>query len=144
MVARQSSYCYILYLIDDFNMFCVPFNNFSLLWRRHHYRWKVAKFRPILWASCLWEKGNLYRNTSAVKRDLVFLVVSEWALHDTQGDESKHIHKDILYHRFIDSPLLLVHLTFGTIFDLIPCQILLFSKQSKTIYSDSVMANTKN
>jgi hypothetical protein len=32
----------------DYLRFYVPLKNFSLIWRRHHYRWRAAKFRPML------------------------------------------------------------------------------------------------
>jgi hypothetical protein len=30
----------------DYSWFYVPLKNFSLIWRRHHSRWRAAKFRP--------------------------------------------------------------------------------------------------
>jgi hypothetical protein len=45
---------------------------FSLIWRRHHCRWKAAKFRPKLGAQGLWAGRDLYRATPAVTRDLGF------------------------------------------------------------------------
>jgi hypothetical protein len=38
--------------------FYVPLKNISLIWRRHHYRWRTAKFRPILGAQGLWAGGG--------------------------------------------------------------------------------------
>jgi hypothetical protein len=50
----------------------VPLKNFSLIWRRHHCRWRAAKFRPILGAQGLWAGRDLYHATPAVTRDLGF------------------------------------------------------------------------
>jgi hypothetical protein len=52
--------------------FYVPLKNFSLLWRRHHCRWRAAKFRPMLVAQGLWAGRDLYRAIPAVTRDLGF------------------------------------------------------------------------
>jgi hypothetical protein len=46
--------------------------NFSLIWRRHHCRWRAAKFRPMLGAQGLWAGRDLYCATPAVTRDLCF------------------------------------------------------------------------
>jgi hypothetical protein len=46
--------------------------NVSITWRRHHYRWKAATFRPMLGAQGLWAGRDLYRATPAVTRDLGF------------------------------------------------------------------------
>jgi hypothetical protein len=54
----------------DYLGFYVPFKNFSLMWRRHHYRWRAAKFRPMPGAQGLWAGRDLYRATPAVKRCL--------------------------------------------------------------------------
>jgi hypothetical protein len=53
-------------------LFCVPLKHFSLIWRRYHYRWRAAKFRPMLGAQGLWAGRDLYRATPAATRDLVF------------------------------------------------------------------------
>ena len=37
----------------DYLRFYVPLKNISLIWRRHHYRWRAAKFRPMLGAQGL-------------------------------------------------------------------------------------------
>jgi hypothetical protein len=52
--------------------FYVPLKNFSLTWRRHHCRWRAAKFRPMLGTQGLWAGGDLYRSTPAVTWDLGF------------------------------------------------------------------------
>jgi hypothetical protein len=53
----------------DYLLFCVPLKNISLTWRRHHYWWRVAKFRPMLGA-----QGGIfnYHVTSTVTRGLGF------------------------------------------------------------------------
>jgi hypothetical protein len=60
-------------LIDwfiDYLLFYVPLKNFSLIWRRHYYRWRAAEFRPMLGAHSLWAGRDLYRATPTVTRDL--------------------------------------------------------------------------
>jgi hypothetical protein len=59
------------YLID-YLRFYVPLKNISLIWIRHHCRWRAAKFRPMLGAQGLWAGRDLYRATPAVTRDLGF------------------------------------------------------------------------
>jgi hypothetical protein len=62
-------------LIDwliDYLLFYVPLKNFSLIWRRHHYRWRAAKLRPMLGAQGLWAGRDLYRVTPAVTRGIGF------------------------------------------------------------------------
>jgi hypothetical protein len=54
----------------DYLGFYVPLKNFSLIWRRHHCRWRAAKFRPMLGAQGLWAGRDLYRTTPAVTRGL--------------------------------------------------------------------------
>jgi hypothetical protein len=49
-------------------LFYVPLMTFSLIWRRHHYRWRAAEFLPIVGAQVL----CLYRATSALTRCLGF------------------------------------------------------------------------
>jgi hypothetical protein len=56
----------------DYLRFYVPLKNFSLICRRHHCRWRAAKFRPMLGAQGLWAGRDLYRATPAVTRDLGF------------------------------------------------------------------------
>jgi hypothetical protein len=56
----------------DYLRFYVPLENFSLTWRRHHCRWRAAKFRPMLSTQGLWAGRDLYRATPAVTRDLGF------------------------------------------------------------------------
>ena len=46
--------------------------NISLIWRRHHYRWRDAKFRPMLGPQGLWAGKDLYHATPAVTRGLGF------------------------------------------------------------------------
>jgi hypothetical protein len=52
----------------DYLWFYVPLKNFSLIWRRHHCRWRAATFRPMLSAQGLWAG----RATPAVTQDLGF------------------------------------------------------------------------
>jgi hypothetical protein len=52
--------------------FYIPLKNISLIWRRHHCRWRAAKFTPMLGTQGLWAGRDLYRATPAVTRDLVF------------------------------------------------------------------------
>jgi hypothetical protein len=59
-------------LINDYLRFYVPLKNISLIWRRHHCRWRAAKFRPMLGAQGLWAGRDRYRATPAVTRDLGF------------------------------------------------------------------------
>jgi hypothetical protein len=61
-----------LWLIDYLLLIYVPLKNFSLIWRCHHWRWRAAKFRPMLGAQGLWAGRDLSRVTPAVKRDLGF------------------------------------------------------------------------
>jgi hypothetical protein len=51
-------------------LFYVLLKYFSLIWRRHHNRWKAAKFR--LSTQGLWAGRDLHRATPAVTRDLIF------------------------------------------------------------------------
>jgi hypothetical protein len=56
----------------DYLHFYVPLKNFSLIWRRHHCRWRAAKFRPMLGAQGVWAGRDLYRATPAVTRGVGF------------------------------------------------------------------------
>jgi hypothetical protein len=56
----------------DYLRFYVPVKNISLIWRRHHCRWRAAKFRPMPDAQGLWAGRDLYCATPAVTRDLGF------------------------------------------------------------------------
>jgi hypothetical protein len=62
----------------DFIRFYVPLKNFSFVWRRHHYRWRAAKFRPMFGAQGLWAGRDLYRGTPAMTRDLGFSELSHF------------------------------------------------------------------
>jgi hypothetical protein len=57
-------------IIYYYLLFYVLLKNISLIWRRHHYRWRAAKFRPMLSARGLWAGRDLYRATPAVTRGL--------------------------------------------------------------------------
>jgi hypothetical protein len=54
----------------DYLRFYIPLKHCSLTWRRHHCRWRAAKFWPMLGAQGLWAGRDLYRATPAVMRDL--------------------------------------------------------------------------
>jgi hypothetical protein len=56
----------------DYLRFYVPLKNFSLIWRRHHCRWRAAKFGPMLGAQGLSAGRDHYRATPAVTWDLGF------------------------------------------------------------------------
>jgi hypothetical protein len=56
----------------DYLRFYFPLKNFSLIWRRHHCRWRAAKVRPMLSAQGLWAGRDLYRAIPTVTRDLGF------------------------------------------------------------------------
>jgi hypothetical protein len=79
-------YMLSLWLID-YLLFYIPLKNISLIWRRHHYRWRAAKFRSMLGAQGLWAGRDLYRATSAVTRDLGFsrLIRMKWPLTICKG-----------------------------------------------------------
>ena len=68
----QEFFTYMVDLLIDYLRFYVPLKNFLLIWRRHHSRWRAAKFRPMLGAQGLWAGKDLYRATPAVTRDLGF------------------------------------------------------------------------
>jgi hypothetical protein len=63
--------CSRLTLID-YLRFYVLLKNFSFIRRRHHCRWRAAKYRPMLGAQGLWAGRDLYRATPVVTRDLGF------------------------------------------------------------------------
>jgi hypothetical protein len=60
------------YWLIDYLLFCVTLQNLSFNWRRYHYLWKAAKFKPTLGAQDLWAGRDLYRVTPAVTRGLDF------------------------------------------------------------------------
>jgi hypothetical protein len=66
--------CWIDWLIDYF-VFYIPLKNISLIhviWRRHHCRWRAAKFWRMLGAQGLWAGRDHYCATPTVTRDLGF------------------------------------------------------------------------
>jgi hypothetical protein len=81
-------YMYNTYIIDanidDYLRFYVPLKNFSLIWRRHH--WRAAKFRPMPGAQGLWAGRDLYHATPSVTRDLGFSGLSEGPPHSVAWD----------------------------------------------------------
>jgi hypothetical protein len=46
--------------------FYVPLKNISFMWRRHHYRWRAAKFRLMAGAQGLLARMDTYRATPAM------------------------------------------------------------------------------
>jgi hypothetical protein len=46
--------------IIDYLLFYVPLKICSLIWRRHHYRWRDAKFRLMLGADRAFEQGGIF------------------------------------------------------------------------------------
>jgi hypothetical protein len=64
-------FIYINWLIE-YLLIYVRLKNISLIWRRRHYRWRAAKFRPMFGAQCAWAGRNLYRATPAVTGGLGF------------------------------------------------------------------------
>jgi hypothetical protein len=52
----------IIYLLI---IYCFTLKNFSLIWKRHHWWWRVGKYRPMLGAKGLWAgiKGSLLCHT---------------------------------------------------------------------------------
>jgi hypothetical protein len=50
------------WLIDYLQLY-VPLKNISLIWRRHHCRWRAAEFRPMLSSKGPWAGRNLYSLT---------------------------------------------------------------------------------
>jgi hypothetical protein len=69
---KMYTFVYLYSWLIDYLRFYVPLKNISLIWRRHHCRWRTAKFRPMLGAQGLWAGRDLYRATPAVTRDLSF------------------------------------------------------------------------
>jgi hypothetical protein len=58
--------------VIDCCFFPVPLKNFSLIWRRQHYRWRAAKRRPILGAQGFWAGWDFYRDTCCDTRPRFF------------------------------------------------------------------------
>jgi hypothetical protein len=75
MVIKATCIPYIMTLLKAIHWliyylrFYIPLKNFLLIWRRHHCRWKAAKFRPMLGAQGLLAGRDLYRATPAATRD---------------------------------------------------------------------------
>jgi hypothetical protein len=68
---KKKMLCMIQLKIDYLLFFVLPMN-LSLIWRRHHCRWRAAKFRSMLGAQGLWAGRDLNRATPAVTRGLGF------------------------------------------------------------------------
>jgi hypothetical protein len=66
------------------------------IWRRHHYRWRAPKFRPMLGVQGLWTGRDLYRATPPVTQGLsFFLVSSQISSNLVTSYESERDAKDI-------------------------------------------------
>ena len=72
MFGSASDFLYYLIIVTVDLRFYVSLKRFSLIWRRHHCRWRAAKFKPMLGARGLWAGRDLYRATPAVTRGLGF------------------------------------------------------------------------
>jgi hypothetical protein len=71
LIYQRSVYAhFLIWLIDWLLRFYFLLENFSLIWRSHHCRWRAAKFRPMLGAQGLWAGRDLYRATPTVTCDL--------------------------------------------------------------------------
>jgi hypothetical protein len=55
----------------NYLLFYVPLENLSLIWRRHHCRWRAAKFRSVLGVPSHWTERGLHRATPDVTQSLV-------------------------------------------------------------------------
>jgi hypothetical protein len=53
----------------DYIGFYVTFKNFLLIWRRHHYRWRAAKFSPMLGARSLIFENHTHSYVSVENPD---------------------------------------------------------------------------
>jgi hypothetical protein len=78
----------VVFWLIDFLRFYVPLKYFSLMWRRHHCRWRASKFRPTLGAQGLWAGSVPHLRWQGTS---VFPVLSEGppqsvASYDTQPD----------------------------------------------------------
>ena len=68
----HETYTLKLMWLIDYLLFYVPLKNISLIWRRHHYQWRAAKFWPLLGSQGIWAGSGLYRATPAATRGLGF------------------------------------------------------------------------
>jgi hypothetical protein len=86
------------YWLIDYLLFYVPLKNISLIWRRHHCRWRAAKFRPMLGAQGLWAGRDLHRATLAVTRDLSFsdLILNQSPFTTRMGMRRMYSNRDPL------------------------------------------------
>jgi hypothetical protein len=79
LLGKEGGTCIFLrgsLVLIDWLLLYVPLKNFSPIWRRHHYRWKAAKFGPMLRTQGLWAVRDFYRATPAVKQGLCFPISS--------------------------------------------------------------------
>jgi hypothetical protein len=79
MFASNQSIVFIVIRLIDYLLFYTPLKIIPLIWRRHHYRWRAAKFRPILGALGLWTGGGARFFRSHPKDRPI-------QSYDTQGD----------------------------------------------------------
>jgi hypothetical protein len=62
----QWVFFYVPYQLDKHESPC------TLIWRRHHFRWRAANIWPMLGSQDLWAGRDLYRATPAVTWGLGF------------------------------------------------------------------------
>jgi hypothetical protein len=70
--SKSLAYTCRFHCLIDYLLFYAPLKNFSLIWRRHHCRWRAAKLRLMLGAQGLWARRDFYCATPTVTRDLGF------------------------------------------------------------------------
>jgi hypothetical protein len=64
----------------DYILFYVPLEIFSLIWRRRHYRWKTARFRPMLALLGSFEQGGIFIVPhSVLTRGLLYSPLLLWS-----------------------------------------------------------------
>jgi hypothetical protein len=71
LVASYNVCLFVCWLVCLFTVLRLA-QEFPLAWRRHHFQWRAAKFRPMLGAQGLWAGRDLYRATSVVTWELSF------------------------------------------------------------------------
>jgi hypothetical protein len=114
----------------DWLRFYVPLKNFSLIWRRHHYRWRAANFGSMLGAQGHWAERDLYRTTPAVSRDLGFTYLNRrtlpssfttyegmWRIYSNLDPHGNPISRLLRHTRRCGGPILTPVLTGQNIFE---------------------------